>query len=81
MGIDTDLLSKGIKRLSILLGLLIASPIILNIGFKALKLYTESPKIYLAYAIVFVGVSLILFTVYFAFKTFKTFLDALFHKS
>ncbi len=74
------LLEKGIKRISILLGLLIISPITLNIGFKALNRFTESPKIYIGYGIVFIGISLLFFTVYFAFKTFKTFLDALFNK-
>ncbi|MDC1162503.1 DUF6095 family protein [Tenacibaculum sp.] len=71
---------KGLKQLLILLGLLIFSPIVLSIAFKALKIFTSSPKIYLAYAILTLGVCLILFTIYFGFKTFKTFLDALFNK-
>ncbi len=75
------LLEKGVKKISILLGLIILSPITLNIGFKALNKFTESPKIYLGYTLVFIGISLLFFTVYFAFKTFKTLLDALFNKS
>ena len=79
MAINTHLVEKGIYRLMILLGLLISSPIVLNIGFKALKRYTESPEIYIGYGLLALGILMILFTVYFAFKTFKTFLDALFN--
>ncbi|MBE7629998.1 DUF6095 family protein [Tenacibaculum piscium] len=67
-----------LKRFFILLGLLSVSPIVITIGFKALKIYTENPEKYIAYFLVALGVFLILFSVYYGFKTIKTFLDALF---
>ena len=69
-----------VKRFLILLGLLIFSPIVISFGFKALRIYTESPKNIIAYILLVLGGSLILFTVYFGFKTIKAFLDNLFQK-
>ena len=69
---------KPFKRLILLLGLLIISPIILNVAFKALKIYKEEPGIYVAYALVCIGIFLILYTVYFGFMTFRLFLNTLF---
>jgi len=80
MSTDVNLLAKGLKKLMILLGLMIVSPIILNIAFKALKKYSDS-DIYFAYGWLILGVFLIIFTIFFAFNTFKTILDALFNKS
>jgi hypothetical protein len=74
----SDTFDKVVKKFLILLGLLIASPIILSFGFKALKIYTQSPKIYIAYTFLTIGILLILFTVYFGFRTIKAFLDNLF---
>ncbi|APG64889.1 hypothetical protein LPB136_05740 [Tenacibaculum todarodis] len=71
---------RGIKQLLILLGLLVFSPIVLSLGFKSLRIYTESPQIYISYLLLTIGGLLILFTVYFGFKTIKTFLDTLFEK-
>ncbi|TYP96996.1 hypothetical protein C7447_1059 [Tenacibaculum adriaticum] len=71
---------KPLKRLLILLGLLIISPIVLNVAFKALKIYTENPGVLIAYALLVIGICMILFTVYFGFKTFQSFLDVLFRK-
>ena len=79
MGNDSTL-EKGIKKLLIFLGLLIASPLVLSIAFKALRIFKEAPKVFFAYALLTIGVSLTLFTVYFGFKTFKTLLDYLFEK-
>ncbi len=73
-------LEKGIKKLLLFLGLLIASPLVLSIAFKALRIFKEPPRIFFAYALLTLGVLLILFTVYFGFKTFKTLLDYLFSK-
>ena len=67
-----------VKRFLILLGLLIFSPIVLSFGFKALRIFTESPKNIIAYVLLAFGILLILFTVYFGFKTIKSFLDNLF---
>ena len=69
-----------VKKFVFLLGLLIMSPIVLSLGFKALRIYTENPKNYIAYVLLTLGVFLILFTVYFGFKTVKAFLDYLFQK-
>lgn len=69
-----------VKKFLILLGLLILSPIILSFGFKALRIFTESPKNYIAYVLLVLGIFLILYTVYYGFKTIKTFLDNLFQK-
>jgi len=41
MAINQDLAANGLKKLLILLGLLIASPLLLTLSFKALKLYKE----------------------------------------
>ncbi len=71
-------LEKSLKRLLILLGLLLFSPILLNIAFKALRIFKTAPKVYIAYILLVVSILLILYTVYFGFKTFKGILDAIF---
>lgn len=71
---------KVIRKFLILLGLLISSPIVLSLGFKALRIFDKSPKYYIAYVLLTIGGFLILFTVYFGFKTIKAFLDNLFQK-
>ena len=78
MAIDQDLAAKGFRKLLILVGLLIASPLLLTVSFKALKLYKEGSLFYISIAGVVLSSILIFFTLYFAFKTFKTLLDALF---
>ncbi|MGG6231939.1 DUF6095 family protein [Tenacibaculum sp. SDUM215027] len=70
----------GIKKLLVFLGLLIISPLILSVAFKALRAFKEAPKVFIAYGLLVVGILLILFTVYYGFKTFKTILDHLFSK-
>lgn len=78
MSVDTNLLSKGLKKLLVLIFLLIASPITLNIAFKAINKMDDSKII--AYGILAIAIILIIITLILAFKTFKTFLDALFNK-
>jgi len=78
MSINTDLFSKGIKQLLILILLLIVSPISLNIAFKALNKMEDT--MWLAYLILAIAIILSIFTIILAFKTFKTFLDGLFNK-
>lgn len=78
MSTDVKLLEKGLKQLGLLIFLFILSPVCLTMGFKALKKFTENPKNLIAYGIILVGVLLIIFTIFFAFKTFKTLLNALF---
>ena len=51
----TTTFDKVVKRFLILLGLLIVSPIVLSIGFKALRVFTESPKNYIAYILLTLG--------------------------
>jgi|TARA_B110000091_G_C13468393_1_gene331041 hypothetical protein len=79
MSTDTQLLGKGLIRLGILVFLFIASPIILTMGFKAFDRFSDSPKIYIAYLLVLAGFAAIIFTIYFAFKTFKIISNSLFN--
>lgn len=81
MSTDTNLLGKGLIRLGILVFLFIISPIIITMSFKAFDEYTEAPKIYIAYLIFALGCSLIIFTVYYAFKTFGMIKKAIFNKN
>ena len=78
MAINQDLAANGIKKLLILLGLLIASPLLLTLSFKALKLYKVGAPFYVSVLGVILSSLLIIFTLFFAFKTFKTLLDGLF---
>ena len=78
MAINQDLAANGLQKLLILLGLLIASPLLLSLSFKALKLYKEGTFFYISILGVILSSLLIIFTLFFAFKTFKTLLDALF---
>lgn len=79
MSTDVNLLSKGLKYLGILVFLFIASPITLTMGFKALKKFNDTPKEFISFIILIIAALLILFTIYFAFKTFKILLKALFN--
>jgi hypothetical protein len=78
MSTDVNLLSKGLIRLGILVLFFIASPIIITMGFKALNKFTEAPKIYLAYALILIGLASLIFTMIFAFKTFGILKNAIF---
>ncbi|MCI2227765.1 DUF6095 family protein [Polaribacter sp. MSW13] len=78
MSTDVNLLGKGLRQLAFLILLFILSPISLTMGFKALKKYSESPEIYIAYLILGFSFIIIIFTFYFAFKTFKTLLNSIF---
>jgi uncharacterized BrkB/YihY/UPF0761 family membrane protein len=78
MPVNQDLLEKGVRKLLLLILLLIVSPITLNIAFKALTKMEDAP--FIAYGILALAVVLIVLTLILAFKTVKTFLDALFNK-
>ncbi|MDG1040774.1 MAG: DUF6095 family protein [Polaribacter sp.] len=78
MSVNSDKLGKGFKQLLVLILLLIASPITLNIAFKALNKMDET--IWIAYLILAIAILLTITTIILAFKTFKTFLDGLFGK-
>lgn len=71
---------KPIKKFLLLLALLIVSPLLLNIGFKAQRIYNHGIGIYASWFLITLGIFLTLFTVYFGFKTFQTLLNILFRK-
>jgi hypothetical protein len=48
-------------------------------GFKALKKFENTPKEYLSFIIIIAAGILIIFTIFFAFKTFKILLKAIFN--
>ena len=79
MSINLNLLGKGLKYLVILIFLFIISPISLTIGFKALKKFESTSKEFLSYIILFAAGIILIYTIYFAFKTFKILLKALFN--
>lgn len=79
MSTDINLLGKGLIRLGVLLLLFIASPIIITMGFKAIDKFTEAPKLYLAYVLIASGCLLLIYTIYFAFKTFKVISNSIFN--
>jgi hypothetical protein len=79
MSTNVNLLGKGLKYLGLLVFLFIASPISLTMGFKALKKFENTPKEYLSYFIILAAGILIIFTIFFAFKTFKILLEAIFN--
>jgi len=79
MSTNINLLGKGLKYLALLLLLFIASPISLTVGFKALKKFENTPKEILSYLILGASAVLIIFTIFFAFKTFKILLNAIFN--
>lgn len=81
MSTDVNLLGKGLIKLGILVFLFIASPIVLTMGFKALDKFTETPKLYFAYLIIVIGFSLLIYTIYFAYKAFQILLKAIFNNS
>ena len=78
MPINQDLAAKGFRKLLILLGLLIASPLLLTTSFKAIKIYKEGYLFYVCILGIVLSAILTFFTLFFAFKTFKTIIDALF---
>jgi hypothetical protein len=79
MSTNVNLLGKGLKYLGLLVVLFIASPISLTMGFKALKKFENTPKEYLSYIIIIAAGILIIFTIFFAFKTFSILLKAIFN--
>ena len=79
MSTNYNLLGKGLRNLIILLILFIASPISLTMGFKALKKFDNTPQEYISYLILIVAAIIIIFTMYFAFKTFNVLLKAIFN--
>ena len=79
MSTNVNLLSKGLKYLGLLILLFIASPISLTMGFKALNKFENTANEYISYIILGLATILIIFTIYFAFKTFQILLKAIFN--
>lgn len=79
MSTNVELLGKGLRYLGVLIFLFILSPITLTIGFKALKKFENTSKEFLSYAILVAAGMIMIYTIYFAFKTFKILLKALFN--
>ncbi|MEQ6124831.1 DUF6095 family protein [Pseudotenacibaculum sp. MALMAid0570] len=79
MGTDFNILRKGLKQLGLLLLLFIASPILLSMSFKAIAIFKEGIQYWFSIAFLIVSSLLMLFTVFYAFKTFRTILSSLFH--
>lgn len=79
MSTNVNLLGKALKYLGILIFLFIASPIALTMGFKALKKFEDTPNEILSYVILVAAGVLLIFTIFFAFKTFKLLLKAIFN--
>lgn len=81
MSININLVRKGLIRLAILIILFIVTPIITTMGFKGIEKFSETPKIYMAYFLIFLGFSGIIFTIYFAFKAFSILRKAFFNEN
>tara|TARA_B100000780_G_scaffold278647_1_gene252982 strand:- start:803 stop:1045 length:243 start_codon:yes stop_codon:yes gene_type:complete len=79
MSTNVNLLGKGLKYLGVLIFLFIAAPISLTMAFKALKKFEDTPNEYLSYLILAAAGILMVFTVFFAFKTIKILLNAIFN--
>tara|TARA_R110002073_G_scaffold8207_7_gene45950 strand:+ start:58433 stop:58678 length:246 start_codon:yes stop_codon:yes gene_type:complete len=78
MGTDFNILSKGLKQLGFLLLLLIASPVLLSMSFKAISIYKEGTQYWLSIVFLIFSSLMMLFTIFFAFRAFRTILNALF---
>ncbi|MFY7669655.1 hypothetical protein ACOSP6_01070 [Tenacibaculum sp. MEBiC06402] len=71
---------KPIKNFLILLLLLMVSPLLLSLAFRMVRTYKEMLMALIGYTLLVISIFLILFTVYFGFKSFKTLLNYLFEK-
>ena len=78
MSVNKNLLSKGLKQATVLLALLIATPIIITIAFKALQKSSSEDQLS-AYLLLGLASLLTVTTMVLAFKTIRTLLDALFN--
>jgi len=77
---DVNLLGKALIRLAILILLFIISPISLTIAFKAIKRYPDGLAHGLATLSLILAGILLVFTIYFSFKTFLKISTAIFNK-
>lgn len=61
-----------------LLGLFVVAPIVFSIAIKAKRIYTEGIGVYVSYLLLAIGSFLLVFAVYYGFKTVQAFLNTLF---
>lgn len=80
MGTNFNILGKGLKQLGLLVFLLIASPILLSMAFKAIRIFKDGIQYAFSIAFLIVSGLLILFTIFYAFRTFRTILSSLFQE-
>ena len=80
MATDFKILGRGLKQLAILLLLMIASPILLSLAFKALAVYKEGTGLIVSWIFLVISALLMLFTILYAFRTFRTILSSIFHE-
>ncbi|MDP5105404.1 DUF6095 family protein [uncultured Polaribacter sp.] len=78
MSTDFNLLGKSLIRLGILVFLFIITPITITMAFKALDKFTAAPEIYFAYALIIAAIVALIFTIFYAFKTFSILKNAIF---
>lgn len=81
MSVDQNLVKKGLRQLAILLILLITSPLLLTLSFKAIKRYSQGIPFLIGCVGIAISFTLLFFTLHYGLKTFKTLLDALFSET
>lgn len=77
---DKNPYEKVIKKFLILLGLLFISPIFFSIALKAKRVYTEGIGMYISIFLIIIGGCLLLFAIYFGFRTFQLLLNTIFRE-
>lgn len=71
---------KPFRNFLILLLLLMVSPLLLSLAFRMINTFKERPMVIISYVLLITSILLILYTVYFGFKAFRTLLNYLFEK-
>lgn len=69
---------RVIKKFLQLLALLFISPIIFSIALKAKRIYTEGLAVHIATILIIIGACLLIYAVFFGFKTFQLLIKTLF---
>lgn len=69
---------KVVRKFLILLGLLFFSPLVFNIALKAKRVYTEGFGIYISTILIIIGAALLIYAVFFGFKTFQLLMNTIF---
>lgn len=71
---------KVIKQFLILLLLLFTSPVILSVALKAKRIYVDDSNFFIGYILLGIACILLIFTVFYGFKTFKTLRKTIFEE-